>query len=178
MLSLHQKLKMRERRRSLILYKDMNKEQIIETVHEQLAALLADNTAHFLVDVRIKPTNNIKIFIDGDNGVSIDDLVKYNRKLYKVLEEMALFPEGDYSLEVSSAGLDEPLKLERQYIKNIGRLVDITLLDGSVLSGDLMKYENEVITMQYTEGKGKKAAVKTVEIPLADIKTTKIGIKF
>ena len=156
----------------------MNKEQIIETVHEQLSALLADNPAHFLVDVRIKPTNNIKIFIDGDSGVGIDDLVKYNRKLYKVLEEMALFPEGDYSLEVSSAGLDEPLKLERQYIKNIGRLVDITLLDGSILSGDLMKFENEVITIQYTEGKGKKAELKTVEVPLSDIKTTKIGIKF
>ena len=79
MLSLHQKLKMRERRRSLILYKDMNKEQIIETVHEQLAALLADNTAHFLVDVRIKPTNNIKIFIVSKKTIKNPKDIGFNK---------------------------------------------------------------------------------------------------
>ena len=156
----------------------MNKEQIIDTVRKQLTAVLAENPAHFLADIRIKPTNNIKVFLDGDGGVGIDDLVKYNKKLYKVLEEMELFPDGDYSLEVSSAGLDEPLKLERQYIKNIGRLVDITLLDDTLVSGDLLKFENDVVSVQQTIGKGKKAEIKVVEIPLSEIKTTKVGIKF
>ena len=84
----------------------------------------------FLVEIRIKPTNNIKVFLDSDNGISIDKLIQYNRKLYKDLEENSFFPGGDFSLEVSSPGLDEPLKLRRQYVKNIGRYVEVTDQDG------------------------------------------------
>ena len=47
--------------------------------------------------------------------MSIDRLIRYNRKLYRVVEESSLFPGGDFSLEVSFPGLDEPLKLLRQY---------------------------------------------------------------
>ena len=94
-------------------------------------SLLANHPTHFLVEVRIKPTNNVKIFIDADEGVILSDLIEYNRKLYKQLEESGIFPNGDFSLEVSSPGLDEPLKLFRQYKKNIGRFVDITLKDNA-----------------------------------------------
>ena len=75
-----------------------------------------------MVEVRIKPTNNIKVYIDGDQGVSIEKLVNYNRKLYKKIEEDGMYPNGDFSLEVSSPGLDEPLKMHRQYQKNIAGL--------------------------------------------------------
>ncbi|MCH5690170.1 hypothetical protein LWM68_41640 [Niabella sp. W65] len=92
-------------------------EAVIQRVENEIQDILAANPEHFLVEVKIKPTNNIKVFIDGDHGVGIDDLVKYNRALYKELEEAAIFPEGDFSLEVSSAGLGEPLKMHRQYIK-------------------------------------------------------------
>ncbi len=71
----------------------------------------------------------MKVFIDGDQGISIEKCVMYNRALYKRLEEMQFFPDGDFSLEVSSPGLDEPLKLLRQYKKNVGRLVEIVLQD-------------------------------------------------
>ena len=86
-----------------------------------LNGLLADHPTHFLVDIWIKPTNNIKVFIDADEGIILSLLIEYNRKLYKKLEESGLFPDGDFSLEVSSPGLDEPLKLFRQYKKNVGR---------------------------------------------------------
>ena len=92
----------------------------IEKLVEQL---LEDETEYFLVNLRIKPTNNIKVFIDGDNGLPIEKCVRLNRKLYKLIEEQAYYPEGEFSLELSSPGIDETLKLHRQYKKNIGRNV-------------------------------------------------------
>jgi Uncharacterized protein conserved in bacteria len=70
-----------------------------------------------LVQVKIKPTNNIKVFLDGDNGITIEDCIKVNRKLYAEIEELAMYPDGDFSLEVSSPGVGEPLLLQRQYVK-------------------------------------------------------------
>ena len=79
---------------------------------------------------KIRPTNNIKVFLDADLGISIDKCVSYNRALYKEIVESGIFPDGDFSLEVSSPGLEEPLKLRRQYQKNIGRNVEVMLKDG------------------------------------------------
>src|SRR3954466_2645401 len=107
----------------------MDKETLIRTIEQKINDLLAAHPLHFLVEIRIKPTNNVKVFIDGDEGIILSELIDYNRKLYKILEESAMFPDGDFSLEVSSPGLDEPLKLFRQYKKNIGRFIEITLND-------------------------------------------------
>jgi ribosome maturation factor RimP len=82
----------------------------IQAITRKVEDLIAGETDLFLVAVKIKPTNNVKIFIDGDEGITIERLIQYNRSLYKDLEESALFPNGDFSLEVSSPGLDEPLK--------------------------------------------------------------------
>ena len=113
----------------------MQAETLIREIEKKINGLLETHPGHFLVEVRIKPTNNVKVFIDGDEGVILSDLIQYNRKLYKELEESTLFPGGDFSLEVSSAGLDEPLKLFRQYKKNVGRFVEVTLADNSKLEG-------------------------------------------
>ena len=156
----------------------MSKEAIINTVQQKLEVILSSRKDHFLVDIRIKPTNNIKVFIDGDKGVGIDDLVKYNRSLYKQLDEEGMFPDGDFSLEVSSAGLDEPLKLYRQYLKNIGRYVQVTMQDGSVKEGKLLSVSENEILIEETQGKGKKAEITHHTIQFNDIKTTKILIKF
>ena len=156
----------------------MSKELIITTVQQKIEAILSSQSEHFLVDIRIKPTNNIKVFLDGDKGVGIDDLVKYNRTLYKQMEEESMFPDGDFSLEVSSAGLDEPLKLHRQYIKNIGRPVHVTQHDGSVTEGKLLSATDEEIEIEETKGKGKKIEIIKHTVNFKDIKTTKILIKF
>jgi ribosome maturation factor RimP len=130
------------------------------------------------VEVRIKPTNNVKIYIDGDQGVSVDKLVSYNRKLYRQLEEEGVFPNGDFSLELSSPGLDEPLKLYRQYLKNVGRAVELLRIDGTKVEGILQAVSESQVELTETKGKGKKMEQHTHVIPFSDIKTTKIQIKF
>ena len=129
---------------------------MIKTLESRTLHLIEAEKDLFLVDVRIKPTNNIKIYIDGDQGVSVDKLVSYNRKLYRQLEEEGLFPNGDFSLELSSPGLDEPLKLHRQYVKNIGRPVEIVLQEGPKLEGTLKAVTETQIEIETVKGKGKK----------------------
>jgi ribosome maturation factor RimP len=152
--------------------------ETIKTIEGMLQALLADEPSYFLVEIRIKPTNNVKVFIDGDEGVSIEKCVRYNRALYKKLEETALFPNGDYSLEVSSPGLDEPLKMFRQYKKNIGRQVEIVLQDGSRIEGRLMEVSEDGVIVEETKGKNKKKEVINHTFLFDNIKTTKIQIVF
>ncbi|MCP9751243.1 ribosome maturation factor [Ferruginibacter sp. HRS2-29] len=154
----------------------MSADTQLEQVKKLLQPLLTDDI--FLVDMKIKPTNNFKIFLDADSGLGIEKCIRINRALYKIMEEMAIYPEGDFSLEVSSPGLGEPLKLNRQYIKNIGRDVEVTLNDGTVQEGKLLAATEEQIEIEFTEGKGKKAEIKKLEIPMADIKHTKVLIKF
>ena len=141
-------------------------------------SLIENEPEVFLVDVRIKPTNNVKIFLDADNGLSIDKLVQYNRRLYKDLEESGFFPSGDFSLELSSPGLDEPLKLHRQYLKNIGRNVEVTRKDGIKNEGKLISATENEIILEEEKGKGKKKEVVTHAISFDNIKTTTIQIKF
>ncbi len=156
----------------------MEKETLIKTIEQKVEALLQGQPSHFLVEVRIKPTNNIKVFVDSDQGVQLSDLINYNRKLYKELEESGLFPNDDFSLEVSSPGLDEPLKLHRQYKKNLGRYVEVTLNDTTKREGKLMDSTEDGIVVEVEEGKGKKKIVKQESILFDNIKTTKIQIRF
>ncbi len=156
----------------------MNGETAIRLIEQKVEALINAEPDLFLVEVRMKPVNNIKVFIDGDQGVSIDKLVQYNRKLYKELEEENVFPNGDFSLEVSSPGLDEPLKLHRQYLKNTGRYVEVTEKEGAKKEGKLIRATETEIVVEETKGKGKKMETVLHTIPFDDIKTTKIQIKF
>lgn len=156
----------------------MNTEQQIGQIKSLVEKALEEKPALFLVDVRIKPTNNIKVFIDGDEGVSIESCVAVNRKLYKGIEEQALYPGGDFSLEVSSPGLDEPLRMHRQYIKNVGRNVEIVKIEGEVVGGVLRKVEEGSIEVEEVKGKNKKKEVVMHTIPFDQIKTTKIQVVF
>ena len=156
----------------------MQTETVIEAIGQKINQLLEGQPSHFLVDVRIKPTNNVKVFIDADEGIMLSTLINYNRKLYKELEESGLFPDGDFSLEVSSPGLDEPLKINRQYKKNVGRYVQITKNDGTVLEGKLTEAPEDGVVVETETGKGKKKEIKQETVLFTDIKTTKIQVKF
>jgi ribosome maturation factor RimP len=150
----------------------------IATIEQMLNGILADEPAYFLVSVTINTGNNIKVFVDGDEGVKIERCVSYNRRLYKLIEEAGMYPEGDFSLEVSSPGIEEPLKLHRQYTKNIGRTVLVQLADDSEQEGVLEAVAASAITILTTTGKGKKAVTEQLVIPFENIKSTTVQIKF
>lgn len=156
----------------------MDKETLLEGITKVVDAIIANDPSIFLVEVKIKPTNNVKVFLDGDTGISIKQCAEYNRAIYKVFEEKAIFPDGDFSLEVSSPGLDEPLKLERQYVKNIGREVEVLTHEGVKLEGKMVAANAEALTLEEEKGKNKKKEIVVHTIPLVDIKSTKIHIKF
>lgn len=146
-------------------------------IETKVNEILGDLEGYFLVETSIKPTNNIKVFVDADQGAAIDQLSRINRALYKWMEE-SLFPNGDFSLEVSSPGLDEPLKMDRQYLKNIGRFVEVLLMDGIKKEGKLLSVSENEIVLEEQKGQGKKKELITHTIIKDEIKTTKIQIKF
>jgi len=154
----------------------MTEDTQIQTIEKLIAPLLVDDI--FLVSVKVKPINNYKIYLDADGGLGIEKCIKINRALYKTMEEMGMYPEGDFSLEVSSPGVEEPLKLLRQYKKNIGRNVEVLTNDEEKKEGILKEVTDDAITVEQTEGKGKKTVTVNRVIGFADIKQTKVLIKF
>ena len=166
----------------------MSTETQIQAIERLVSAIIAEDPAVFLVETRIKPTNNVKIFLDGDDGITIEKCITINRALYKQVEGSGLFPNDDFSLEVSSPGLDEPLKLPRQYRKNIGRLVEVNLLDGTRIEGKLTEVKDDAITVEEIKSKkpisqkhrptAKQVELVMRELPLNTVKSTKIQITF
>lgn len=150
----------------------------IQQIEQLLKPLLDADPEYFCIGMHIKPTNNIKIYLEGDKGISIEKCVQFNRQLNKIMEEMEIYSLGDFSLEVSSPGIDEPLKLHRQYIKNIGRPVEVVFNDGIKKEGDLLEVTETDIIIKHSEGKGKKLVIQKLVIPFNNIKTTTVQIKF
>jgi ribosome maturation factor RimP len=156
----------------------MSSEAAIQQIEGLANQVLAGEPEYFLVSLRIKPTNNIKLFLDGDQGITIEKCVQVNRKLYKLIEEGGMYPAGDFSLEVSSPGLEEPLKMHRQYVKNTGREVEVVFTDDTRKEGKLIAVTEADILLEHTEGKGKKAVTQQLVIPFSNIKSTTVQIKF
>lgn len=149
---------------------------VLEKIIELTAPLL-EGTDIFIVNVKIKPTNNIKLFLDADSGLSVEKSARVNRKLYHALEEAALFPDGDFSLEVSSPGVDEPLGQYRQYLKNIGRTLMVTPAEGADVLGVLKEVSEEKIVLE-VKPQAKKKETTLVEIPFSMIKKAVVQIIF
>lgn len=168
----------RERSRSLLFLPYMNSDSVLNSIEQIVNTFLESEPGYFLVEIKIKPTNNIKVFIDGDNGISIEKCVQFNRQLYKIIESKNFFPPGEFSLEVSSPGIDKPLKLERQYLKNVGRNVEVNFNEGTAIIGRLLQVSNNDIIVEQTTGKGKKAETKQLVIPFSNIKTITVQIEF
>lgn len=133
-------------------------EIILQKTEQLINEILSAEPEYFMVDTSLKPTNNLKVYIDGDKGISIEKCVYFNRLLYKKIDEANLFPSGDFSLEVSSPGVDKPLKLHRQYLKNIGRNIEVTFNDDSKKEGKLLQAGSQDIILEQLIGKGKKPA--------------------
>jgi ribosome maturation factor RimP len=156
----------------------MNIDSQIQAIEQKVMALINPDPENFLVEVKIRPGNNIKILVDADRGISIDKLAHYNRSLYRQIEESGLFPNNDFSLEISSPGLEEPLKLHRQYLKNVGRYVEVILKSGIKREGKLVNVTDGEILIEEEKGNKKKKEIIQHALSYDDIKTTKIQIKW
>ncbi len=150
--------------------------EITEKVQAMLAPLL-EGTDIFIVNIKVKPINNIKVYLDAESGFSIEKCSSVNRRLYAQIEATQMFPDGDFSLEVSSPGVDEPLTQHRQYKKNVGRKVTVTDNEGVEKTGILKEVTDEHITLEIKPAKQKESLIIT-QIPFSNIKKTVVQIIF
>ncbi len=145
----------------------IEKIKILELVNQAL-----EGSDKFLVNLKITPDNRIYVDIDGDNGVTIDDCIELSRAIEGQLDR----DEEDFALDVSSAGADQPLKLTRQLVKNIGREVEALAFDGEKTVGELTAADEEHVTLRIAGTK--KQAPREVELARRDLKSIRVVIKF
>lgn len=148
--------------------------RVIELVEEKIS----DRPELFLVEVKMLPNNKLIIHVDGDEGISIQDCAAISRHVGFHLEEENTI-EKAYNLEVSSPGVGEPLKLNRQYVKNIGRELSVKLTGGEIKEGKLLAVNDQAVTIEAkVKEKGKKAQLVETSIDFSDIIETKVLISF
>jgi len=144
---------------------------------KELAELSLASPSHFLVEAVVSKHKPWKftVIVDGDQGITIDDCAALSRALNESLESEISDP---YTLEVSTPGLDHPLKLKRQYKKNIGRGLKVVRKDKSIVNGALKQTEEEKIVIETQTGQGKKIEVKNIEIPFTEIEKAFVTVSF
>ena len=134
----------------------------------------------FLIDLKISTGDDVTVILDGDKGVSVQDCLDASRAIEFNMDR----EEHDFSLQVMSAGLSEPLAIPRQFKKNIGREIEVLLNDSTKIEGELAKVDEEKITLvlRYRKpkdiGKGKVDVEEEKEIPYSEIKKALVVIKF
>jgi len=134
----------------------------------------------FLVDLNVNSNNVIHVEIDSFTGLTIDQCVAISRHIESNLDRET----EDFELQVSSPGADQPFKVKEQYIKNIGRQVEITLKDGSTVRGKLTGASESEITVETSakekvEGSNKRVVVtRGNHIQLEEIEKARVIISF
>jgi ribosome maturation factor RimP len=147
-------------------------------IRELIAEKLADRPDLFIVEIKIVNNKNVTILLDGDEGVGIHDCALVSRHVGFHLEEENLI-DNAYTLEVGSPGLDTPLTLDRQFQKNIGRLLEIKLKEGKQTEGKLLAAdENSLTIMEVVKEKGKKSKEAERNINKDEITEVKVGVSF
>ena len=152
------------------------KEKVLHLLNEGLEA----KPAVFLIDLTITDSNKIIVNLDGDNGVQLQDCVDVSRSIDQNLDREEL----DFSLEVASVGVGSPLKMVRQYKKNVGRMLIVKLQDATTIQAKLEEATDEQIVLSWEArepkkiGKGKETVQKRREIPYIYIKEAIVTIIF
>lgn len=156
----------------------ISKNKVIKLAQERIDEL---DRGLFIVEVRISASNVIHVELDKEEGnVAVEDCVSVSRNIEHNLDREA----ADFELHVSSAGLDKPLRVLPQYLKNIGRNVTVKLKDNTKEEGELIRASEQELTIRQEkkvklEGKKKKElVVEEKTFALTDIKDTKIVISF
>lgn len=153
---------------------------IREKVAQLLEQALEENRSLFLIDLNISETNQIRVILDGDNGVTVEDCISVSRKIEHNLDR----DEEDFSLEVMSAGVTSPLGIPRQYKKNIGRKLKVETDKGETIEAILLEANDDTIKLSWKSrepkpvGKGKITVQKEVVLPYESIKEAKVMITF
>ena len=134
----------------------------------------------FLIDFELSLGNKVNVTIDGDNGVTVDDCVQLSRSLENNLDR----DSEDFSLEVSSAGANTPLVHRRQYVKNIGRILNLVTCDNEKYEAVLKDVSDQNIILEWKTrepkpiGKGKVTVQKSVKINYNNIDSARIKLVF
>ncbi len=149
-------------------------------VKELLENALSENESLFLIDLQFLEGNKIKVIVDGDQGVSLNECVRISRAIEHNLDR----EEEDFSLEVTSPDISQPLSVKRQYKKNINRTLMLITANDEKIEGVLTEVNEEDITLKWQArepkevGKGKQTVDKTKTIKFSDIKEAKVKIIF
>lgn len=148
---------------------------------EELVEKHLPDESHFVVEVKLEEKagkTRVLILIDADQGITIEACAKVSRAVSEELEAKEMIGEA-YVLEVSSPGLDFPLSSRRQYQKNIGRELKLTLASGTDVSGKLLEVDSEKVKLLVKrKEKGKKATEEELLVPFAEIKKSIVQVSF
>ncbi len=151
--------------------------KLAEQLKVYIDEAIAD-TNLFIVEIKGITVKRAMILLDGDEGVKIEDCARVSRHINQRMEEDGL-SEALISLEVSSPGVDFPLKFERQYPQHVGRTLAIKLLDGKELEGKLISIDAAVIAVEEKiKEKGKKVSLNNISLALSEIAEAKIKVTF
>ena len=157
-------------------YKNMTfKEQVSQLLNDALS----EKPDMFLIDLAISYTYKIVVTLDADNGVNLQDCIDISRSIENNLDR----EEHDYELEVASVGVGSPLKLVRQYKKNVGRTLIVKANDETI-EAELIEANEVYIVLSWSArepkkiGKGKETVQKRQEIPYSDIKQAVVTVNF
>ena len=151
------------------------KEKVLSLVN----AGLSEKPSVFLIDLTITDNFKIIVTLDGDNGVILQDCIDISRAIENNLDR----EEQDFSLEVASVGVGSPLKMIRQYKKNVGRTL-IVKMASETREAQLVDANDEFITLVWEArepkkiGKGKENVQKRQEIPYSEIKEAIVTVTF
>ncbi|MEG2508736.1 MAG: ribosome assembly cofactor RimP [Chryseobacterium sp.] len=149
-------------------------------IEDLLNEFLSTREDLFLIDLKFSAGDDITVILDGDNGVSVQDCLDASRAIEFNMDR----EEHDFSLQVMSAGLSEPLSTPRQFQKNIGREIEVMFENSDKIEGELAKVDEEKITLvlRYRKpkevGKGKVDAIEEKDISYGEIKKALVVIKF
>jgi len=152
----------------------INRNLIIQLTEEKL------KKDQFIVEVTVGQANRISVLLDSETGITIDDCIQVSRHIESNLDREA----EDFELQVSSAGLGQPFKVHRQYIKNLEREVEVVLTNGQKQTGILKNadesgFDLEISKNEKAEGQKKKQlATHTLRISFDEAKTVKTIVKF
>lgn len=139
---------------------------------ERAAELAASENDAFLVELEVKPNNVIILYVDADNGLTMDQIKMINRRMEAELDRDV----EDFNLTVSSPDLNKPLKIWRQYKKNIGRHLKVKFQDRKA-EGELLRVTDDKIVLSVPQKK-KSAPNVELEIDFDELTEAKVAIRF